>query len=220
MLGGLSAVQTWIAVSVGRRRHQADHRADLRGKGFVGLPAAVLYSDAYASLSLWGRAVLVEILGRFNGYNNGKIALSQRELAERLGTSNFRRISMATAELFVAGFIDVAVEGKWKQRHARQFRLTFITTGDGPPYRAATNDYLAFSRADTASADERPSADTGSATPLASADDGSAAPHGKPSIRLVASADTGSTLISKPYRAPKSGRSNPLKITKDQANGR
>jgi hypothetical protein len=202
------------------RRHQADHRADLRGKPFIGLPAAVLYSAAFTGLSLAARAVLLEILGRFNGYNNGRIAVSQRELAQRLGTSNYRRISKATVELFEAGFIDLAVEGKWKQRQAREFRLTFITTGKGPPYRSATNDYLTISRADTGSAEKGQSADAGSASLVPSADDGSAASHGKPSIRLVASADTGSTLISKPYPAAKSGRRGSPQITKEHANGR
>lgn len=188
---------------MGRKRHQADHRADLRGKGFVGLPVAVVYSDAFARLSLCARAVLVEILARFNGYNNGHIAVSQRELAARLNTSNFRKISDATAELMQCGFIDIETEGKWKQRHAREYRLTFITTGSAPPYKSATNEYLAFSRADGASADKRQSADTGSAGISQSADDGSAALNGKPPFRIVASADDASALIVKPYRGPK-----------------
>ena len=79
-----------------RKRNQADHRADLRAKPFIGLPAAVVYSPAYTALSLPARAVLTEILGRFNGYNNGEIAISSRELCARLGTSNARKISNAT----------------------------------------------------------------------------------------------------------------------------
>lgn len=192
---------------MGKGRKQADHRADLRGKPFIGLPAAVLYSPAYTSLSPPARALLLEILARFNGYNNGEIAISQRELAARLSTSNYRRISQATGELLQHGLIDIAAEAPWKQRHAREYRLTFISTGRAPPYRPATNDYLqippvAFSRADTGSAERRRSADTGSAGRPTAADDASAGIRRNPPVGGNPSADTGSTLIVKPYQGP------------------
>ena len=129
---------------MGKKRRQSDHRADLRGKPFIGLPAAVVYSAAYTSLSVFARAVLVEILGRFNGYNNAQIAISYRELADRLSTSNYRRIGAAIAELLQHGFLDVEMEGSWKPRLARQYRLTFISSGNAPPFRRATNDYVSL----------------------------------------------------------------------------
>lgn len=71
------------------------------------------------------------------GYNNGKIAVSQRQLVEALGCAP-RKIVRGIAELMEHGLIDVQVEGKWKERMARQYRLTFVTTKNG----SATNDYL------------------------------------------------------------------------------
>jgi hypothetical protein len=127
-----------------QRKQRADHRADLRGKPFVGLPAAVLYSAAYEDLSLWARAILVELLGRFHGYNNGAIGFSFRDLANRLGTSSLKSIGPAIIELLEHGFIDVVAEGRWKSRQARLYRLTFISTGKPGQHHPATNDYVSW----------------------------------------------------------------------------
>jgi hypothetical protein len=105
---------------VGKSRQKADHRADTRGKPWAGIPHCVIDSAAYRHLSLWARGLLVEVVREMNGYNNGSIALSQRQMASRLGSSNFRKIGRGIAELMEHGFIDVAVEGQWKTRMARQ----------------------------------------------------------------------------------------------------
>jgi hypothetical protein len=125
---------------MGRGKQRADHRADLRGKPFIGLPAAVLYSSAYQHLGPIPRAILVELLGRFNGYNNGKIGMSYREMADRLGTTSLKSMGPAIVELHSHGFIDVTAEGKWKPREARLYRLTFISSGSNGQL-AATNEY-------------------------------------------------------------------------------
>jgi hypothetical protein len=196
---------------VARKRRQSDHRADLRGKPFIGLPAAVLYSAAFTSLSPFARSVLLEILGRFNGYNNGEIAVSYRELAERLSTSNYRRIGAAIVELVTHGLLDVQSEGKWKPRLAREYRLTFISSGKAPPFRPATNDYAriapgAFSSADDASAGKARFAERASAGTLGLADDASAAIDGNPPNASAVAADDASTLIGKPYQGAVSRR--------------
>ena len=196
-----------------RGKKHSDHRADLRGKPFIGLPAAVLYSPAYARLSPMARAVLLEILARFCGYNNGDIAVSYRQLAERLSTSNYRRISAAIVELVSLGFVDVAAEGNWKPRLARRYRLTFISSGKGPPYRAATNDYArigpeAFSSADNASAGNSRFADRASAGTLRLADGASAVIRRFPPIGLAHSADDASTVIGKPYQGSQKNEAN------------
>ncbi len=188
-----------------KKRYQADHRADLRGEPFIGLPAAVVYSEAYTGLSLAARAVLIEILGRFKGYNNGLIGVSSRELCARLNTSNARRISIAVRELFEAGLIDIPVEGKWKARQARLYRLPFISSGKGPPFQPATNEYAknpprAFSGADNASAGKPRFAERASAGTLGLADNASATGNGKPPFNPSATADNASTLICKPYQ--------------------
>jgi hypothetical protein len=98
-----------------------------------------------------------------NGYNNGQIGRSQRQLAEALGTTNFRAIGKGIAELMEHGFIDVTAEGQWKARQAREYRLTFVSTKAA----SATNDYRAWvkqekSRADMASAECRVAAQAAS----------------------------------------------------------
>ena len=124
-------------------KQRADHRADLRGKPFVGLPAAVLYSPAYQQLGVVPRAILLELLGRFNGYNNGKIGMSYREMADRLNTKSLKSIGPAIVDLHGHGFIDVTAEGKWKVREARLYRLTFLSSGAHGQVRA-TNDYASW----------------------------------------------------------------------------
>jgi hypothetical protein len=71
------------------------------------------------------------------GYNNGKIAVSQRQLVEVLGCSP-RKVVRGIAELMEHGLIDVQTEGKWKERMAREYRLTFVSTKT----RSATNEYV------------------------------------------------------------------------------
>lgn len=110
-----------------RGKVKADCIAATRGEGFAGIPKCVIASPAYRSLSLHARAVLVELVARMNGYNNGAIAVSQRELVEALGCTS-RKIVSAVTELLEHGMLDVLAEGQWKARLARQYRLTFIST--------------------------------------------------------------------------------------------
>ena len=207
-----------------RKRNQADHRADLRGGPFIGLPTAVVFSSAYTGLSLAARAVLTEILARFNGYNNGLIGISSREICARLGTTNARRVLDAIADLLAAGFIDIAIEGKWHTRQARRYRLTFITSGKAPPYQSATNDYAkiphrAFSRVDETSAGKPRFAKRASAGTLGLADPASAATNAKPPFGGLAPADTASTVIRKPYQVPFLRAGNPDESNSLNANG-
>lgn len=73
------------------------------------------------------------------GYNNGKMAVSQRALVAAL-RCHPRKIVSGIAELMEHGLIEVAVEGKWKERLAREYRLTFVSTKGV----RATNEYLAW----------------------------------------------------------------------------
>ena len=138
-----------------------------------------------------------------NGWNNGAIVLSQREIAAALSTTNFRAIGKGIAELMQHGLIDVSAEGQWKERQAREYRLTFVTTKAQP----ATNDYLKWapsekSGADDVSAADHQSADGVSARPRNAADDVSAriADHRrKTAIPENVAADDVSSLIVKPY---------------------
>jgi hypothetical protein len=107
---------------MGKAKGKADHRADTRGQGFAGVPKAVLKSAAYRNLSIFARAVFLEIVGEFNGYNNGEIVVSFGQLQERLRNSNRRKISASVVELVERGPISVEAEGKWKHHKARKYR--------------------------------------------------------------------------------------------------
>jgi hypothetical protein len=124
-----------------RAKAKADHRADTRGGAWAGIPLCVIESDAYRDLSLWARSILVELVARMNGYNNGEIAMSVSEITIALNNSNRGAIARGIAELVSHGLIDVSADAVWKRNLARQFRLTFVNTTSGGRFVAATNEY-------------------------------------------------------------------------------
>ncbi len=128
------------------KRKQADHRAETRGQGLSGLPHVVADSDSYLHLTPFERAVHAEILKRFNGYNNGTIAITYEEIGERLKGRNAwppnnARIARAVVTLMEHGLIAEPTLQSWLQRRARTYRLTYISSGKSPPFRSATNEY-------------------------------------------------------------------------------
>lgn len=129
------------------KKNRADHRADTRGGALSGLPHVVSDSAAFLSLAPFDRCVLMEILRRFNGYNNGTIALTYEAIGDRLkgrnkARPNNARIGRSVARLIDHGFLAEPTPGSWLQRRAREYRLTFITSGKAPPFRSASNEYL------------------------------------------------------------------------------
>ena len=124
---------------MGKRKARADCRADTRGGQFAGIPFCVINSPAYRDLGLWARAILIELVARMNGYNNGQIALSVAEICTALNNSNRGKAAKAIAELMEHGFIDLTAQADWKHKKAREYRLTFVTTAHLP--FGATNDY-------------------------------------------------------------------------------
>jgi hypothetical protein len=94
------------------------------GPKFIQLFRYVLDSPAYTSLSPMARAVLVEMNHAFNGSNNGRIILSERKLAERLGCDR-KTARRAQHELVERGFIEPRVKGAFsvKFRRATEWRL-------------------------------------------------------------------------------------------------
>ncbi|MGB5778289.1 MAG: hypothetical protein WBH10_04360 [Allopontixanthobacter sediminis] len=128
-----------------KRKRRSDHSADTRGLGFAGIPISVIKSEAYRNLDVYARAVLVEIVARMRGYNNGTITVSYKQLAHSLNRKNEAKIGKAIASLIMHGLVEITAESNWKDRRAREYRLTFVNTTDaiGRPI-AATNDYLAW----------------------------------------------------------------------------
>ncbi len=108
--------------AVGKRR-RLNKRIDAP---HVRLYRWLLDSPAYLSLSCPARAVLVEIVRCYDGFNNGRIGLSVRKAAERC------RIAPGTAkrafeELQDRGFIVCVTKGAFSRKtlHATEWRLTF-----------------------------------------------------------------------------------------------
>lgn len=131
-----------------KKRGRAPHSGDTRGGAFAGIPLCVIKSEAYHDLDVFARAVLVELVARMNGYNNGQITISYKELAVRLNRKNEAKIGQAIASLVMHGLLEVSAESIWQERRAREYRLTFVNTTDaiGRPIKA-TNDYLSWSYA-------------------------------------------------------------------------
>lgn len=196
-----------------KKRYQADHRADTRGQAISGLPHAVADAPAYLSLSTFDRAVFAEIVRRFNGFNNGDIAITYEEIGARLKgpnrcAPNNARIAVAVANLVMHGLIDEPSPQSWVQRRARRYRLTFISSGKAPPYRQATNDYLRFTPQIAKNDGDAPSprkpttGDAGSPKAPTASDAGSPSKSKNGSFALgqtQSSGDAGSLVICKPY---------------------
>src|SRR5688500_15517584 len=132
------------------------------------------------------RVVLVEIVGRMNGHNNGEITISYKELAHRLNRKNEAPFGPAIAELMKHGLLDISEQSIWQERKAREYRLTCVNTTDssGRPIKA-TNDYLNWTPrvkndATDAVAGKPKSASAFVAAKVAAATDAVAALNGKP----------------------------------------
>jgi hypothetical protein len=206
-----------------KAKRSAPHCADTRARdgirGFAGLPRCVLKSEAYRSLSLIARSILVELVERMDGHNNGCIHASYSELAAALNRKNQAPIGPAIAELMQHGLIDLSAESVWRERKAREYRLTFVNTSDaiGRTIRA-TNDYLKFDATDVVAAKAK-TATTFVAEKVAAATDGVADHNGKLPKTLKGSATDGVVHICKPYAGAKRAAEKSRKSTPVFASG-
>jgi hypothetical protein len=105
---------------------------------FVMLTEELLSSQAYRHLSSSARAMLVEIIRRYDGKNNGYITMSVRQAASLCGCSN-RPAMKALDDLQRHGFIKPRMKGAFslKVRHATHWALTYKTLNGAKP----TYDY-------------------------------------------------------------------------------
>jgi len=87
-----------------------------RGKRqFIQIYRNVKRSRNYHGLSTYARALLIEIIDRHNGCNNGMIGLGVREAKYELGCSQ-GRVSAAMRELDDAGLARPTKIGAWRGR--------------------------------------------------------------------------------------------------------
>jgi hypothetical protein len=104
----------------------------------------VFKSDAFRLLDPMAKMALLSILFRFSGWNNGKIAVSYRQIAADHNRKNQAWIGPAIAQLVAHSLIEIRLEGAWGPRKAREYRLTFASTGTPDKPIPATNEYLSW----------------------------------------------------------------------------
>ena len=106
------------ACSVGRKGNQK------RSEGqYVPLPYSQLKSPAWRALSGSAVKLWLELHGRYNGSNNGRLTLSYAEAAEALGMGK-ASVQRAYRELEEHGFLALEKKGDWYSRRAHEWRLT------------------------------------------------------------------------------------------------
>ena len=94
---------------------------------FVSLPHFLLRSPAWLSLSPVARCVFIELALIYNGGNNGHLALSARDAAERVRCSK-DTAAKALADLITKGFVECCSRGHFdrKSPRASEYRLTLF----------------------------------------------------------------------------------------------
>lgn len=104
--------------------HNKTGRSKRRSEPFVMLPWYLLDAPAWLALSPAERTVFIEVMRAFNGHNNGRIALSVRQVAER-GRMNKDTATRAFKRLQEIGLLECATKGGFnrKVRHATEWRL-------------------------------------------------------------------------------------------------
>ncbi len=96
-----------------------------KGEGqFWKLRYDLIKSDAFRSLQGNSVKVLIELRGRFNGANNGKLYLSYQEAADLLGMSK-SSVKRAFEELLEKGLVRREKDGHWYGRQAAEYSTTF-----------------------------------------------------------------------------------------------
>jgi DNA-binding IscR family transcriptional regulator len=120
----------------------AKHNRTGRSKGqgrFVAFPFSLADTEAWRNLSGLAAKAWLEVMRRYNGSNNGMIAVPTRDLAKRIGVSHVTA-SRVLLELENAGFIRLVKASSFGlKRAAAEYRLTHLPSDvDGS---APTHEY-------------------------------------------------------------------------------
>lgn len=132
----------------GKRKTQ---RGDARGGRFLLLPYCLLRSEAFRMASPRAIKVLLALCAKHDGFNNGRIGMGFRDLAEWIDCQNHTANSDALGELVARGIVAVECQHPKAQRLSTEYRLTFMSTEDEP----ATNDYLHWKQGDAGTVRKR-----------------------------------------------------------------
>lgn len=109
-----------------------------RSGGFIKIPHYLFGSPAYRSMKPGPRALLNEIIRRYNGNNNGSIGLGRREACKALSMGDKDTIGKYFDELVSKGFIACSRSGGFnmkdpESRRASEWRLTWERCDNEPP---------------------------------------------------------------------------------------
>jgi hypothetical protein len=107
------------------------------GQPFLKLEKWIFQHPAFRALRPNARALLLELISRHNGRNNGAIGLGEREAAAALQLTDRGAVRRAFSELQERGFIVCTRRGGFNRKagpnRASEWRLTFEPTPDGQP---------------------------------------------------------------------------------------
>ena len=119
-----------------KRRINTKGRRDF-AQPFVMLPHWAFDSPAYRSLKPGPRAILWELVRRYNGANNGQIGFSQRDMAAAINVADRETVAGYVRELEAKGFIKAMCRGSFNvkvaDRRATEWALTWQRIGESPP---------------------------------------------------------------------------------------
>jgi hypothetical protein len=121
----------------GRNPKRKGHDTSRDQGGFIALPWSVLDCPAYGRLSMYSRALLMEVARQFVRDNNGRLLLSRAYMATRGWKSN-DMLNKCKAELLDAGFIFQTVMGH-RPNKASWYAVTWRTLDKLPGYDAGTD---------------------------------------------------------------------------------
>ena len=120
-----------------RKRSIASKGRGTGSQPFVMLTNWAFDSAAYRSLKPGPRALLWEVIRRYNGGNNGRIGFSQRRMAEAINVADRQTVAEYVRELQAKGFIKAIRVGgfnvKASDRRATEWALTCHKIGDELP---------------------------------------------------------------------------------------
>lgn len=108
-----------------KRRRGYNKTGHSAGDQYAIIDFGFFKSDAFRQLSGPAVKVFFELRSRYNGQNNGRIALSLNECA-RLFSIGKETAQRAFEELQEKGFIRLVVRGRWYGRRASEWALTTL----------------------------------------------------------------------------------------------
>jgi hypothetical protein len=133
------------------RPRKPDKTGRNHNKGrFLRIDHRMFLSEAFGSLSVTARALLLELIAMESGENNGSLWLSVRDATARLGMSDVKAVRRAFEDLSGAGLIAMTKDSHFSVKasetsRARCWRLTWLVWTNGPRNkRAPTQDWEGY----------------------------------------------------------------------------